>query len=165
MGTCRYCGATSRQIAGVLSLCAKCICDRGEHVLPELQEIHAHTRRHFGLPAGPPQNEQGLECGLCQNACRISQGESGYCGVRRNTDGRLVGGTAQEAAVSWYYDPLPTNCVTDWVCAAGSFAKRQMPQRNRVNLSVFYEACTFNCLFCQSWHYRRRSPLRTPLSA
>jgi pyruvate formate lyase activating enzyme len=26
-----------------------------------------------------------------------------------------------------------------------------------VNLAVFYEACTFNCLFCQNWHYRQRS--------
>jgi pyruvate formate lyase activating enzyme len=26
-----------------------------------------------------------------------------------------------------------------------------------VNLAVFYEACTFNCLFCQNWHYRERS--------
>jgi pyruvate formate lyase activating enzyme len=26
-----------------------------------------------------------------------------------------------------------------------------------MNLAVFYEACTFNCLFCQNWHYRERS--------
>jgi pyruvate formate lyase activating enzyme len=23
-----------------------------------------------------------------------------------------------------------------------------------VNLAVFYEACSFNCLFCQNWHFR-----------
>jgi pyruvate formate lyase activating enzyme len=26
-----------------------------------------------------------------------------------------------------------------------------------MNLAVFYEACTFDCLFCQNWHYRERS--------
>jgi pyruvate formate lyase activating enzyme len=25
------------------------------------------------------------------------------------------------------------------------------------NLAVFFEACTFNCLFCQNWHFRSRS--------
>jgi len=27
----------------------------------------------------------------------------------------------------------------------------------RTNLAVFYESCSFNCLFCQNWHYRTRS--------
>jgi len=26
-----------------------------------------------------------------------------------------------------------------------------------VNLAVFYQACTFDCLFCQNWHYREHS--------
>jgi len=26
-----------------------------------------------------------------------------------------------------------------------------------MNLAVFYQACTFDCLFCQNWHYRERS--------
>jgi pyruvate formate lyase activating enzyme len=28
---------------------------------------------------------------------------------------------------------------------------------NGVNLAVFYQACTFDCLFCQNWHYREHS--------
>jgi pyruvate formate lyase activating enzyme len=51
--------------------------------------------------------------------------------------------------VSWYFDPLPTNCVADWVCPGG--------KQGHVNLAVFYEACTFDCLFCQNWHYRERA--------
>jgi pyruvate formate lyase activating enzyme len=27
-----------------------------------------------------------------------------------------------------------------------------------VNLAVFYEACTFNCVFCQNWHFRLKRP-------
>jgi pyruvate formate lyase activating enzyme len=74
-----------------------------------------------------------------------------------------VGGTAEGAAVSWYFDPLPTNCVADWVCSGGSgagypqWAYRRGPEQGYVNLAVFYEACTFDCLFCQNWHYRERS--------
>jgi pyruvate formate lyase activating enzyme len=26
------------------------------------------------------------------------------------------------------------------------------------NLAVFYEACSFNCLFCQNWHFRQAGP-------
>jgi pyruvate formate lyase activating enzyme len=48
---------------------------------------------------------------------------------------------------SVYFDPLPTNCVAAWVCEGSR-------QRGRNNLAVFYGACTFNCLYCQNWHYR-----------
>jgi len=83
--------------------------------------------------------------------------------VRRNEDGQLRGGTLDEAAVSWYSDPLPTNCVADWVCAGGSgagypqWANLAGPEQGYTNLAVFYRACTFNCLFCQNWHYRENS--------
>jgi pyruvate formate lyase activating enzyme len=49
-----------------------------------------------------------------------------------------------------YRDPLPTNCVADWVCTGSR-------QRGSHNLAVFYERCTLDCLFCQNWHYRRTS--------
>jgi len=83
--------------------------------------------------------------------------------VRRNENGHLKGGTPAEAAVSWYNDPLPTNCVADWVCAGGSgagypqWSYRPGPEQGYVNLAVFYQACTFDCLFCQNWHYREHS--------
>jgi pyruvate formate lyase activating enzyme len=51
----------------------------------------------------------------------------------------------------WYRDPLPTNCVADWVCSGHS-------QRGKHNLAVFYCSCTFDCLFCQNWHYRQVDP-------
>jgi pyruvate formate lyase activating enzyme len=83
--------------------------------------------------------------------------------VRRNENGHLKGGTPGEAVVSWYYDPLPTNCVADWVCAGGSvagypkWAYRSGAENGYLNLAVFYQACTFDCLFCQNWHYREHS--------
>jgi pyruvate formate lyase activating enzyme len=54
----------------------------------------------------------------------------------------------------WYRDPLPTNCVAEWVCEG-----RKNPGCH--NLAVFYASCTANCLFCQNWHYRQVSPDRS----
>jgi pyruvate formate lyase activating enzyme len=62
--------------------------------------------------------------------------------------------------VSWYHDPLPTNCVADWVCAGGTGAGyphvsyTKGPEFGYKNLAVFYKACNYDCLFCQNWHYR-----------
>ncbi|MFQ6036602.1 MAG: radical SAM protein [Sedimentisphaerales bacterium] len=163
MAECKKCGKVSEEIAQIMSLCAGCIRQPCDVDVAEFQEIHARSREEFGLPASPPSASDGLPCGLCQNKCRIPIGGRGYCGVRKNENGRLVGGTADAAVVSWYYDPLPTNCVADWVCAGGSgagypqWARRRGPEQGFLNLAVFYEACTFNCLFCQNWHYRERS--------
>jgi pyruvate formate lyase activating enzyme len=163
MATCRKCGRASEEIAEVLWLCADCIRKADDVSLAQLEAIHARSRQEFGLPAGPPSNPGGIKCGLCQNKCRIAVGARGYCGVRRNENAQLKGGTPDGAAVSWYHDPLPTNCVADWVCAGGSgagypqWAYRPGPEQGHVNLAVFYQACTFNCLFCQNWHYREKS--------
>jgi len=86
-----------------------------------------------------------------------------------NEDGFISGGSPRGAAVQWYFDALPTNCVADWVCPAGSsagfpkYSYSSGPEYGYYNLAVFYEACPFDCLFCQNWHYRqeRLHPRRT----
>jgi pyruvate formate lyase activating enzyme len=160
MTTCKKCGKTSEDIAKVLSLCAECIRDADDKCLMEIKEVHAKSREKFALPVSPPCAPEGTQCRLCQNSCQIPIGARGYCGVRRNENERLMGGTSKEALVSWYYDPLPTNCVADWLCAGGTgtgypkWAYQPRAELGYMNLAVFYEACTFNCLFCQNWHYR-----------
>jgi pyruvate formate lyase activating enzyme len=162
MASCKKCGNISEETAQVLSLCAECISKADEKLIAEFKEIHARSREKFGLAGSPPRAVEGIECGICANRCKIPSGGRGYCGVRRNENGHLKGGTAKEAAVSWYYDPLPTNCVADWVCAGGSssgypqWSYQAGPEEGFVNLAVFYEACTFDCLFCQNWRYRER---------
>jgi pyruvate formate lyase activating enzyme len=75
----------------------------------------------------------------------------------------VAGGDADGAVVRWYYDPLPTNCVADWVCPASgkagypNFTDTTEAEHGFVNLAVFYQACTFDCLFCQNWHFRKES--------
>ncbi len=139
----------------MLSVCVECIRAQPDEALPPILQAHGRIRREFDLPAEPPRSdaEDGVECPLCVNACRLGEGEIGLCGVRTARDGRLIhlAGAPRGAMVSWYDDPLPTNCVADWVCEGSR-------QRGKVNLAVFYEACTFNCVSCQNWHFRLKRP-------
>lgn len=117
------------------------------------EAVHAAARRQFGLPPAPQRAPGGRPCCLCAHRCSIAEGGRGYCGLRTVEDGRLVhlAGTPARGLLQWYRDPLPTNCVADWVCAGSH-------KRGYHNLAVFYESCTLDCLFCQNWHYRRTRP-------
>lgn len=159
MSQCQVCGERSRLIPDVLSACADCIRSRPDEALPSILEAHAGIRCEFELPPEAPHTEGGVVCPLCANACCLGEEEVGLCGLRTVRAGRLVhlAGTPRGALVSWYDDPLPTNCVADWVCA-GSHVARTSRGRGKVNLAVFYEACTFNCVSCQNWHFRLKRP-------
>ncbi len=115
--------------------------------------MHARIRAEFDLPPARPSAPDGVECPLCTNLCHLAEGQVGLCGLRSVRQGRLVhlAGTPRGALVSWYDDPLPTNCVADWVCQGSR-------HRGRVNLAVFYEACSFDCISCQNWHFRLKRP-------
>jgi pyruvate formate lyase activating enzyme len=140
-------------LAEILPACAQCIRERPDRALPLARQAHARIRREFGLPPEAPSTPGGVPCPLCTNGCRLGDGELGLCGLRTAHGGRLVhlAGTPRAGLVSWYDDPLPTNCVADWACAGSS-------QRGKVNLAVFYEACTFDCVSCQNWHFRLQRP-------
>ncbi len=73
--------------------------------------------------------------------------------MRTVRKGKLVhlAGTSENGLLKYYRDPLPTNCVADWVCDGYKYPESH-------NLAVFYESCTLNCLFCQNWHFRKTNP-------
>jgi len=150
---CINCSKESNLISKFLGICLDCIRNDFQKVRPHLEEVHQQSRKKFNLPAKPPKDEKGVKCKICTNECLIPEGERGYCGLRKNVDGKLVhlAGTAEKGILDWYYDPLPTNCVAEWVCSGG----RVPPHSGYKNLAVFYRACTFNCLFCQNWHFRQ----------
>ena len=129
--------------------CPNCIRERFQEIENDIQTIHGATRTAYGLPEKIPAHDKGVRCQLCANNCSINEGDFGYCGVRQNVGGKIVGPDREWAYVDWYHDPLPTNCVADWVCRGSN-------DLGYTNLAVFYEACTFNCLFCQNWHFRDR---------
>jgi pyruvate formate lyase activating enzyme len=164
---CTLCGTESRLIMGHLGVCEACIRTRFDQARPYVHTAHAETRRAFGLPEASPRAAGGVRCPLCSQGCVIGPGERGYCGLRTNQvpagcevgmpsaarGGRLhhLAGTPGRGVLHWYRDPLPTNCVADWVCAG----QRRYGYHN---LAVFYASCTLNCLYCQNWHFRGVDP-------
>jgi pyruvate formate lyase activating enzyme len=163
MATCAFCGNQAAPVSRALGACARCICANPQAARQLAARVHAAARRPFELPPAPPRSRDGLACTQCANRCRIGPGQVGYCGVRRHDGQHLCGGDVEAAAVAWYHDPLPTNCVADWVCPASTaagyplFTDTRGPELGYTNLAVFYEACSFDCLFCQNWHYRDHS--------
>jgi pyruvate formate lyase activating enzyme len=138
-GKCRLCG---REASMALEVCLDCI-RKNEKALKIAEAKHRASRRKFNLPSKPPKDKNGIKCGVCVNQCKIGKNKRGYCGVVSNLNGKLV---RNEGLLEFYYDPLPTNCVASWIC----------PKRNSkgYNLAVFYGACSFDCLYCQNWHFK-----------
>ncbi|MFN3534541.1 MAG: radical SAM protein, partial [Desulfatiglandales bacterium] len=126
---------------------------------------HAKSRQSFMLPERPPKDPKGILGKVCVNECRIPDRALGYCGLRANEEGRLVGVSREMGKLSWYLDPLPTNCVGDWVCPGGTgrgypqYGVKNGPERGYFNLAVFFHSCSFNCLYCQNWHFREETLL------
>ncbi len=163
MGDCRLCEKKSRLIAEALGVCLGCIRERPGEALEIAALAHAKSRAEFGLPETPPADPDGIVCNLCVNRCGIPEGGMGYCGTRTNQAGRITGVSSREGKLSWYHDPLPTNCVGDWVCPGGTgaghpeYACLPGPERGYKNLAVFFHSCSFNCLFCQNWQFKRET--------
>jgi len=159
MGKCRYCGKETVTISDVLGYCYQCLRKHWSELESNVAKIHAKSRIRFGLPPFIPESKDGIRCTLCANECQIKEGEVGYCGIRKNVNGKLVGGT-REGNLQFYYDPLPTNCVGDWVCPGGTgagypkYAYKRTAEYGYYNLAVFYQACNFNCLYCQNWSFK-----------
>ena len=163
MARCNLCKTTSAFTSKELGVCLDCIRKRPEDALVYAMKAHQKSRIAFGLPEKPPQDPQGISCNLCVNQCMIPEGEMGYCGLRRNESGKIKGVSSEEGKLSWYHDPLPTNCVGDWVCPGSTdagypdYSYCPGPETGYRNLAVFFRACSFNCLYCQNWHFKQET--------
>lgn len=148
MGTCVNCGEASVVISEPLSVCISCIRNHFEQVREHLESVHIESRVQYRLPGRVPRGGK-LRCNFCVNECEPEKGGLGFCGIRRESDGKLKfrSGGPKLAYLDYYYDPLPTNCVADWVCPGKNMA-------GKYNLAVFYRACSFDCLFCQNFTFR-----------
>jgi pyruvate formate lyase activating enzyme len=163
MAQCTICKRIAEDISGALGVCQACIRSQPQKALAIVNRAHQKMRDEFGLPPIPPGHAEGVPCNICVNRCRMAENETGYCGLRRNQSGRLVGVSANRGKLSWYHDPLPTNCVGAWVCPGGTgagyprYANRRGVESGFKNLAVFFQGCSFDCLFCQNWHFRNET--------
>jgi pyruvate formate lyase activating enzyme len=163
MALCIQCRTDSKLISSPLDVCDQCLRKHFDRLRSHIDEVHALVKTAYGLPPRPPNEMNGRSCSLCLNQCQIPKNGVGYCGTRYEEEGRLCGGGPAEGHFSCYYDPLPTNCVADWVCPGGTgsgypqFSHAKAMERGYKNLAVFFKSCTFNCLFCQNWHFREES--------
>jgi len=161
MAQCFICHQASPFISQGLNLCHNCIKNSWEEALPLIRDAHQKSRKAFGLPLKVSAAQGGISCHLCINECKIAEDERGYCGLRKNDHGVFRGVTNRHGNLSWYHDPLPTNCVASWVCPGGTgagyplYAFRDGPEYGFKNLAVFFHGCSMNCLFCQNWHFRK----------
>lgn len=147
---CRLCGKRSFLVADFLGLCRECIVADFSRALPLIEEAHRRAREVFHLPYPAPSGAP--LCRLCIHEC--GGGEKSFCGLLER--GERFAGTSSRGLLEWYYDDLPTNCVASFVC----------PERKHFgykNLAVFYAGCSFNCLFCQNWHFHDLIKKHKPL--
>jgi pyruvate formate lyase activating enzyme len=171
MGNCRYCGKKGSIVSSAIGFCADCIRTNFDKIRPELDRVHARSRRAYGLPTEHPQASQGISCPLCAQECRIPEGGRGYCGLRRVEMGSIRGGRPHEGNLAYYHDPLPTNCVGSFACAGGTgrgypqYARSKGSEYGFRNLAVFYHACSFNCLYCQNYHFKDKTLSSLAISA
>lgn len=158
---CQVCGRGLENIATCIGVCPSCVHTRPDESRSRIEQVHIESREMFGLPSKPAANPDGIECNLCFHKCKMGEGQKGYCGARNGSKASLRNDGRSRALVSYYYDPLPTNCVADWVCPGGTgagfpeFSHDSGPEVGFYNLSVFFEACNFNCLYCQNWCFKK----------
>jgi len=158
---CFVCGEKLGDISTRIGVCPSCARTRPEESRKRIEQVHAESREIFGLPTRPAANPEGIECSLCFLKCKLGANQKGYCGIRNGGPSSLRNDGRSRALVSFYYDPLPTNCVADWVCPGGTgagfplYANDSGPEVGFYNLAVFFEACNFNCLFCQNWSFKK----------
>lgn len=158
---CNICGTTNELVSRAIGVCPSCVHNRGKDAVSYALTSHRTIRRRHGLPADPPRSDRGIVCQVCANECVIGEGESGYCGLRVNKDGRLVSLTSPNKGVYYaYLDPHVTNCCSAPFCPAGTgagypkFAYRNGPELGYYNLAIFFYGCNFDCLFCQNHSHK-----------
>lgn len=169
---CKICKKVSANITKTFRICGSCIKKYPEKSIPLIEEVHRNSRIKYNLPYkisngfvcenASEKITNYVSCKICTNNCKIPLGQRGYCGLRYNKDGKLthIAGVLKKGILDYYYDPLPTNCVADQFCAGGTgvgypkYAYKKSAEYGYKNLAVFYKACSYNCIFCQNWHYR-----------
>ncbi|MFW9850787.1 MAG: radical SAM protein [Candidatus Thorarchaeota archaeon] len=134
-------------------------------LLSQSLSVHTRLRNKAGLVGTVPSKGVNI-CPDCGNHCRLNENEVGFCHNRLSAKLEVSRRYNDAVPVTWYFDPLPTNCVADWVCPVTKSQKLDLGLGRLKNLAVFYGSCNSDCLFCQNSSYQRMmksgEPLMTP---
>ncbi len=142
MGKCKSCGIENKFLSSFLSYCKNCIISK-DKILPEIINLHKKARTIFSLNPEVPNSKESKTCKLCAHSCKIGKEDYGFCSFRTISQ---VGKSPEFGKLSFYYDPLPTNCVGSWLCN---------PYIGKgYNLAIFFHTCSMNCLYCQNWQWK-----------
>ncbi len=167
---CLICGE-KQKLAKVIGICPTCLKNSSTHEIEHLiKNIHSQIREELGLEPSIPRMEKGITCNYCSAKCRLQEGQWGWCGLRKNENGRFLHLSTREKGILYHYlDPHITNCCNAWFCPAGTgcgHPKHAVKPRAEVgfyNLALFCYGCSFNCLFCQNWEHKliKQDPIVT----
>ncbi len=150
-----------RIAAKILGYCGECATFNDDLISHSLA-IHSQLREENGLVKTVPSGGD-LVCPDCGNHCRMRDQEIGFCHNRAAAKTEVVRRYGEAVPVSWYFDPLPTNCVADWVCPVTKTQELDLGPARLKNLAVFYGSCNSDCLFCQNSSYQNMMKSGTPL--
>jgi pyruvate formate lyase activating enzyme len=143
---CVICGKSPPIFSKFLGICPSCVKKDEDEVLNFTKNAHRKARDIWNLPPSIPRGD-GVECRICANKCIIREGESGFCGIRKNQAGKIVNQAGKGAFLHTYLDALPTNCCNSYFCPGSK-------ERGFYNLASFFYGCNFSCLGCQNDQHR-----------
>jgi pyruvate formate lyase activating enzyme len=81
-------------------------------------------------------DNKGVKCGLCSHRCRIQEGKTGICGVRRNVGGTLFS-LVYGRVIARHVDPIEKKPLFHFLPGSLSY-------------SMATVGCNFRCRFCQN---------------
>ena len=161
MTSCLLC-QQKNGLSEVLPVCVSCLRSSTDESAEIVQNAHKWRSYLFELPEEIPKADEGIQCKICANECKIPSGSVGYCGLRENRNGRLEQKvSATKALMHFYLDPHVTNCCGSYFCPGGTgagypkWALKPRAEYGYSNLAVFFYGCSLDCLFCQNVSHKQ----------
>ncbi|MCH8287944.1 MAG: AmmeMemoRadiSam system radical SAM enzyme [Candidatus Marinimicrobia bacterium] len=93
--------------------------------------------RHLGNWQTPVEGDR-VKCTLCPRYCKIPEGKSGFCYIRKNYDGKIYN-IAYGRPTGFAVDPIEKKPLFHFLPGTGV-------------LSFGTAGCNLGCKFCQNWH-------------
>jgi pyruvate formate lyase activating enzyme len=112
-----------------------------------LSSACAGTKNEYYLRPAEMWKKAGrgaVDCLLCPNGCRISEGERGICRVRKNIDGSLYTLVYSRIAAA-HVDPVEKKPMYHFLPGSKAF-------------SIATGGCNLSCKFCQNWQLSQSYP-------